>query len=136
VREPEPGRRVELVHERMEAIKGSTKVQAGALLLGLAGFAPPLLSSALARAGGGASNFNLVVSNVPGPQFPLYLCGSRVLEVYPAVPLNPADQGLNVGVFSYDGNVCFGLMADRGLKPSVEVARTALVEALEQLTAS
>jgi len=134
VREPDPRRRIELVHERMEAIKGSTKVRAGALLLGLAGFTPPLLSSALARAGGGASGFNLVVSNVPGPQFPLYLSGSRILEVYPAVPLNPADQGLNVGAFSYDGRICFGLMADRALDPPVNVARVALEQAMAELT--
>jgi len=57
------------------------------------------------------------VSNVPGPQFPVFLNGSRVHAVHPVVPLNPADQGLNVGVFSYDGRVCFGLNADRDLDP-------------------
>jgi WS/DGAT/MGAT family acyltransferase len=133
VGEPQSSRRLELVRDRMRAIKDSTRVQAGALMIGLTGVVPPLLSSVLARAGGGASNFNLVVSNIPGPQFPLYLCGAEVLEVYPAVPLNPADQGLNVGVFSYNGKVCFGLMADRELDPPVNIARGALDNALAEL---
>ena len=133
VGEPRPRRRVELVHERMEAIKGSGKIAAGSLLVDMNGFAPPLLSSILAFTGIGGSAFNLVVSNVPGPQFPLYLGGSRVLAVHPVVPLNPADQGLNVGVFSYDGQVCFGLMADRDLDPPVERARAALDAAVAEL---
>jgi diacylglycerol O-acyltransferase len=133
VAEPDPRRRIELVHERMDAIKASTKVQAGALMVDLTGFAPPLLSSVIARLGGGGGAVNLVVSNVPGPQFPMYLGGSMVLAVHPAVPLNPADQGLNVGVFSYNGSICFGLMADRDLDPPVERARAALDTALKAL---
>ena len=119
VGEPDPVRRVEIVHQRMEAIKGSTKVQAGALMLGLAGFAPPLLSSVLACAGEAPATSTWWSPTCLGLQFPLYLCGSRVLEVYPAVPLNLADQGLNAGVFPDDGQVCFGLMADRACNPPV-----------------
>ena len=59
--------------------------------------------------------------------------GSRLLEVYPAVPLNPANQGLSVGVLSYDGCVFFGLLADARLDPGVEVAAAALEAALEDL---
>jgi hypothetical protein len=134
VGEPDPGRRVSLLNERMMAIKGSAKVAAGSLMVDLGGAVPPLLSSVMARVpSGGAAAFNLVVSNVPGPQFPLYLNGSRVVAVHPAVPLNPADQGLNVGVFSYDGLVCFGLTADRNLEPGVDLALGALERSLEAL---
>jgi hypothetical protein len=118
----------------MTAIKGSAKVAAGALMVDMTGFAPPLLSSILALAPGrDGGAFNLVVSNVPGPQMPLYLSGSRVLAVHPVVPLNPADQKLNVGVFTYDGQVCFGLTADRTLEPGVDGAASSLEEAIDEL---
>jgi hypothetical protein len=82
---------------------------------------------------GGVRAFNLVVSNVPGPQQPFYLGGSRMLEVFPIVPLNPVNQRLSVGILSYDGGVFFGLLADRDLEPSVEVGAQALQAALEEL---
>jgi hypothetical protein len=116
----------------MRALKDSAAVQAGALLVGATGWAPPLVSSVLVRAMGGVRAFNLVVSNIPGPQQPFYLAGSRMLEVFPIVPLNPVNQGLSVGIVSYDGGVFFGLLADRGLEPSVEVAAVALGEALDE----
>ena len=131
--EPSVARRIALVHERMSAITDSAAVAAGALTVDMSGFAPPLVSSVIARATGGARAFNLVVSNVPGPQLPLYLGGARVLGIHPAVPLNPADQGLAVGVFSYDGQVCFGLSADRELDPPVAVAAAALDAAVAEL---
>jgi len=124
------------IHATMEALKASAAVRAGALLVGAGGMAPPLISSGVARAMGGVRAFNLVVSNIPGPQQPFYLNGSRLLEAYPAVPLNPASQGLTVGVLSYDGGVHFGLLADRDLDPPVGVARDALQAALDELVAA
>jgi diacylglycerol O-acyltransferase len=133
VHEADPGARLDAVHSAMSAIKDSAAVRAGALLVGASGWAPPLVSSALARGMGGLRAFNLVVSNVPGPQQPFYVAGSRLRAVYPAVPLNPANQGLSVGVLSYDGGVHFGLLADRDLDPGVQVAADALAEALAEL---
>jgi WS/DGAT/MGAT family acyltransferase len=129
----DPAERIAAVAAEMRSIKDSAAVRAGALLVGAGGWAPPLVSSTLARAMGGVRAFNLVVSNVPGPQQPFYLNGHRLLEAYPAVPLNPATQGLTVGVLSYDGGVHFGLLADRDLDPPVEAAREALVAALAEL---
>jgi hypothetical protein len=80
--------------------------------------------------------FNLVVSNVPGPQQPFYLSGVRMREVYPVVPLNPSNQGLSVGVVSYDGLVCFGVMADRDLEPPLSTAAAGLATALGELQAA
>ena len=80
----------------------------------------------LVRAMGGVRAFNLVVSNVPGPQQPFYLNGRRLLEAYPVVPLNPANQGLSVGILSYDGGVFFGLLADRDLDPALDDVAAAL----------
>jgi diacylglycerol O-acyltransferase len=131
----DPAERIREVHATMTKIKDSAAVRAGALLVEASGWAPPLVSSSLARAMSGVRAFNLVVSNVPGPQVPFYLNGRRLMAIHPAVPLNPSSQGLNVGVISYDGGIGFGLMADRDLDPPVAVARDALVEALEETLA-
>ncbi len=134
--EDDPAERIGLLAAATRELKDSPAVRAGALLVGASGWAPPLLSSTLARAMGGVRAFNLVVSNIPGPQQPFYLSGARLLEAYPAVPLNPASQGLTVGVLSYDGGVYFGLLADRDLDPDIIAAREALREALAELPAA
>jgi WS/DGAT/MGAT family acyltransferase len=132
--EADPVERMRLVHEQMARLKDSAAVRAGALLVGASGWAPPLVSSALARAMSGVRAFNLVVSNLPGPQQPFYLSGVRLERVHPIVPLNPASQGLTVGVLSYDGTVCFGLLGDRGLDPPLDAVSAALGAALAELT--
>jgi diacylglycerol O-acyltransferase len=125
--------RVRAVSEQMQALRQSAAVRAGAILVGATGQVPPLVGSMMVRAMGNVRACNLVVSNVPGPQMPFYMNGSRLLEAYPAVPLNPASQGLSVGVLSYDGNVFFGLLADARLDPPVDVAAGALEEALDEV---
>lgn len=133
VAEADPAARLHAVSARMDELKESAAVRAGALMVGAAGAAPPLVSAMLARALSGVRAFNLVVSNIPGPQQPFYLNGARVLECYPAVPLNPANQGLSVGILSYDGGVFFGLLGDRALEPPLAVAADGLSAALEAL---
>lgn len=133
VDEAGPVQRIARVHDAMTAIKNSPAIRAGALLAGAGGWAPPLVSSTLARATGGLRAFNVVVSNVPGPQQPFWLNGCRLLAIHPAVPLNPATQGLSVGIVSYDGAVCFGLLADRDLRPPIEAAAAGLRAALAEL---
>jgi diacylglycerol O-acyltransferase len=98
-------------------------------LIALTGFAPPTLHALGARAARSLSRrlFNLVVTNVPGPQVPLYAAGSRMLEVFPVVPL-ASGQGLAVGMTSYHGRVFFGLNADRDSVGDVDV----LADLIEQ----
>jgi hypothetical protein len=131
--EADPIARLASVHGAMREVKDSAAVRAGALLVGASGWAPPVVSSTLARAMSGVRAFNLVVSNVPGPQQPFWLNGQRLLEAYPAVPLNPSNQGLTVGVLSYDGGVHFGLLADRDLDPPLAAMRAALDDAVAEL---
>jgi WS/DGAT/MGAT family acyltransferase len=131
--EPDPGIRLRRISADMKALRGSAAVRAGAVIVGAAGYAPPVLASVIGRAMGGIRAMNLVVSNVPGPQTTFYMNGEPLREVYPAVPLNPANQRLNVGVMSYDGNVFFGLLADKGVQlaavaGALEAAVTELVE--------
>jgi WS/DGAT/MGAT family acyltransferase len=129
----DPFDRLEIVNATMTELKASAAVRAGAVLAGAAGWAPPLVSSGLARAMGGVRAFNVVVSNVPGPQQPFYLDGCRLLQAFPCVPLNPANQNLTVGILSYDGTVCFGLLADRELDPPVWEVAAALSASLAEL---
>jgi hypothetical protein len=79
-----------------------------------------------ARMGAGMRTFNMVVTNVPGPQFPVYLLGAKQLEVYPAVPLFQK-QALAMGIFSYDGTIFWGFNSDWELLPDLHE----LVEAVD-----
>jgi len=87
-----------------------------------------------ARAVNGISKriFNLVVTNVPGPQVPLYAAGARMLETYPVVPLADG-QGLAVGITSYDGGLFYGFNADRDALPDVDVLAATVDEAFDEL---
>jgi WS/DGAT/MGAT family acyltransferase len=128
--------RVRLINAQTRELKQSAAVRAGALMVGAAGWAPPLVSGMLARAMGSVRACNLVVSNIPGPQQPFYLSGARMRTVYPIVPLNPSNQGLTVGIVSYDGEVCFGVLADRDLEPPLSTASAGLIAALGELQGS
>lgn len=77
--------------------------------------------------------FNLMITNAPGPQFPLYLGGARMLEMYPVSPLLK-NQTLSIALTSYDGNVYYGLNADRDAMSDVDVVRSLIFESLEELT--
>ena len=136
VLEHDLGARIRTIASQTGELKDSAAVRAGSLMLAASGWAPPMVSGMLARAMGQVRAFNLVVSNVPGPQQPFYLNGVRMREVYPAVPLNPSNQGLSVGVISYDGLVCFGVLADRDLDPPLSIAAAGLIAALGELRAA
>ena len=132
----EPLERLAAVSAAMEEVKGSAQVRAGALIVGATGLAPPLVSSLAVRAMSGPRMFNLVVSNVPGPQRTFYLAGVPMREVYPAVPLNPRNQALSVGILSYDGGIWFGLLADRDAVPDVNDAAGGVERGLARLVAA
>src|SRR5436305_1218959 len=132
----DPSQRLEAISDAMTAIKASGQVRAGALIVGATGLALPLVSSLAVAAMSGPRLFNLVVSNVPGPQQTFYLAGVPVRDVFPVVPLNPRNQGLSVGILSYDGGVYFGLLADRDALPDVVDAATGIERALGELRAA
>jgi diacylglycerol O-acyltransferase / wax synthase len=132
----EPLERLGRISEAMTAVKGSSQVRAGALMVGATGLAPPLVSSLAVRAMSGPRMFNLVVSNVPGPQQTFYVAGVALSEVYPAVPLNPRNQALTIGILSYDGGVHFGLLADRDAIPDAGDAAAGLERATRVLADS
>jgi WS/DGAT/MGAT family acyltransferase len=134
VGEGNPVMRLAQVSIAMRGHKESGQSVGAETIMQLSGFAPPTLHSLGARAASGFTRrlFNLVATNVPGPQFPLYAAGARMLEMYPVVPLAKG-QALSVGVTSYDGGVFYGLNADRDAMPDVDVIAGLLEESLAEL---
>jgi WS/DGAT/MGAT family acyltransferase len=111
VGEPNPLERLRKVRDSMKGIKEGGQAVAAAALASLSDFAPPTLLAQAARLQAVTRFFNLVITNVPGPQFPLYLLGQKLRGCYPQVPL-AAQQSIGVALLSYHGSVCVGLLAD------------------------
>jgi WS/DGAT/MGAT family acyltransferase len=134
VGEPNAVMRLHQVSYRMQAHKETGQAVGAEALAGLAGFAPPTLHSLGARVASGLSRrwFNLVVTNVPGPQQPLYAGSARMLAAYPVVPLAKG-QALSIGLTSYDGGVYYGLNADRDAMSDVAVLAQCLQDSLVEL---
>ncbi|GIU88987.1 MAG: diacylglycerol O-acyltransferase [Acidimicrobiia bacterium] len=101
-------------------------------LINMTGFAAPTLISLAARLVHRQRLLNLVVTNVPGPQFPLYMMGARLLEAFPIVPLT-RNLTLVVGILSYDGTLHFGLWGDRDAAADLEVLAGGIDDAFAEL---
>src|SRR5437773_8143332 len=99
------------ISKAMEDLKSSGQAVGAQVLTNLAGFAPPTIMSQAARLQARQRFFNLVVTNVPGPQIPLYVLGRRMVALYPVVPLAQR-QALGIAIMSYDGKLGFGLLGD------------------------
>jgi WS/DGAT/MGAT family acyltransferase len=119
VMEPDPGHRYLLVAAETADLKGGRLALGASELVSLAGLAPPVLHSIFARSALATRLFNVTVTNVPGPQQPLYAFGARMEEVLPLVPL-AAEHRVGVAVVSYDGNVFFGLSGDEHAADDLE----------------
>jgi diacylglycerol O-acyltransferase / wax synthase len=107
----DPVERLHLLSERMGDLKGSGQAVGAEILTRLTDFAPPTIAAQAARLQPAQRFFNLVVTNVPGPQLPLYVLGRRMESIFPMVPL-ARRQALCVGIISYNGQVDFGLVGD------------------------
>lgn len=133
----EPNAVVRLSHiaHAGEAYSRQRRRVAAQTMVRLSGFAPATMHAVGARVAMGFSQrmFNLMITNAPGPQHPLYLTGSRLLEIFPVSPLLK-NQALSIALTSYDGKIYYGLNADRDAMPDVDVAATLIQESLEELT--
>lgn len=133
IEEPDARRRLEKVMETTARMKATDQALAARLMMRMIEFGPTsMLSLALRAQDGVADTF---VTNIPGPQFPLFLFGAEMKAMMPQVPLLPG-MALGIGVMSYDGKVCWGLTADSKLVPDVSDFRLALVAAYEELCAA
>jgi len=137
VGESNPVVRLSQVSYAMKAHKESGQSVGAEALVALSGFAPPTLHAMGARAASSFTRrlFNVIVTNVPGPQFPLYASGAKMLEMFPVVPLSTG-QALSIGLTSYNGGVYFGLNADRDAMYDADVLAALIEESLAELIAA
>ncbi len=134
VGESNPTVRLAQVSYAMAAHQEAGQAVGADVLVRLSGVAPSTLHSLGARAASGWSRrlFNTIVTNVPGPQFPLYAGGARLVEMFPVVPL-ARGQAVSVGLTSYNGGVYYGLNADRDAMGDVGVLAGLIEESLAEL---
>ena len=121
-----------VVHGAMAELKSSGQAVGAQVLTELADFAPPTIMSQAARLTARQRFFNLVVTNVPGPQMPLYVLGRELQAIYPQVPLAPR-QSLGIAIMSYNGRLNFGLLGDYDAMPDLERLGADLAAAIDEL---
>ena len=130
--EKDPVRRLQLVQERTEAQNRLNPALGAKTLFSMAGWTSSRMLAQAARSLSGNAAVHLTVTNVPGPQTPLYLGGARLVETFGSIPLRK-NGGLGIAVMSYEGRLCFGLNADFDLVSDLKVFTEALKSSCEEL---
>jgi diacylglycerol O-acyltransferase / wax synthase len=128
----DPVERLRLVREEMSKVKQSKQVMGAEALVALNDFAPPTVLAQASRLNFSTRLFNLIVTNVPGPQFPLYVLG-RELETVVPVAFLPERHALAVANFSYNGKMSFGLLGDFDAMEDIDIVRDGLIDSLREL---
>jgi diacylglycerol O-acyltransferase / wax synthase len=131
----DPIQRLLQIRREMDSVKESGQAVGAQVLTQLSGFAPPTIMAQAARLQARQRFFNLVVTNVPGPQFPLYLLGRELESIFPMVPL-AQKQALGVAIMSYNGQLNFGINADYDALADVETLADELRGAIQELSAA
>lgn len=133
--ELDPVERLRISHEAMSEVKSSHHAVGAGFLIGLGQFAPPTIHAMASRAASRSRLFNFLVTNVPGPQVPIYCLGARLLGFFPFTPL-AGTQSYAVGLTSIDGWLNFGFIADYDAMPDLERVTGFLVDAVAELRRS
>ena len=128
----DPVRRLREISLAMQEVKESGQAVGAQVLAGLSGFAPPTIVSQAARLQARQRLFNLVVTNVPGPQMPLYVLGREMEAIYPMVPL-AQNTALGIAIMSYHGQLNFGLSADYDALTDLETLAEELAASIEEI---
>jgi diacylglycerol O-acyltransferase / wax synthase len=131
----DPLERFAIVHEAVGDLKRSGQAVGAEALTRLAGFAAPTVLDQAARLQSRQRFFNLTVTNVPGPQAPLYMLGRRLRAFYPQVPL-VANTALGIAIMSYDGQLSFGLLGDYDAMPDLDRLAADVSAATAELAAA
>jgi diacylglycerol O-acyltransferase / wax synthase len=131
----DPVARLRVVKQAMDGLKESKQAVGAEVLAGLQDFAPPTILAQASRINFSTRLFNLLVTNVPGPQFPLYVLGRELEEVFPVAFL-PREHALAVAIMSYNGGIDFGLLADFDAMPDLDAFAGMLDEARKELVAA
>jgi len=130
VGEEDPRKRLEAIRAVTQDLKSSKQALGVEMMMAVAEWTPGILLSLGSRAASGP--INMIVTNVPGPQFPLYMLGAKLVESYPQVPLLQG-TGIGVALFSYDGHLFWGLNGDYGMVPDLEDFRRAIEDSFREL---
>src|SRR5262245_1242541 len=128
----DPVERMRIVRESMGHLKESKQALGAEVIAGLQDFAPPTLLAQASRLNFSTRLFNLIVTNVPGPQFPLYMLGREMQEIVPIAFL-PENHALAIAIMSYNGKIDFGLLGDYDAMPDLESFGEYLEDALAEL---
>ncbi len=128
----DPIERLQIVMAEMAGLKESKQALGAEVIAGLQDFAPPTVLAQASRVNFSTRLFNLIVTNVPGPQFPLYLLGREMEEIVPIAFL-PDNHALAIAIMSYNGKLDFGLLADYDAMPDVESMAHHLEDSLAEL---
>ena len=130
----DPLARLRYVKDAMDGLKESRQALAASAIASLQGFAPPTIHAQASRLNFAGRFFNLLVTNVPGPQFPLYVLGRKLSEIFP-IPFLAGERALAIAIMSYDGKVGFGLLGDYDALPDLDVVAEGIEASLAQLVA-
>lgn len=130
-----PGARLAKIRKATESLKSSSMAVSADSIIGLGAYAPPALHAMAARLVSRGRWFNLVVSNVPAPQVPLYIAGAKLEANYPAMPLGEI-SGLSVACTSLGGTMAFGLTADWDALPDIEILARGIEHGVDGLEAA
>jgi WS/DGAT/MGAT family acyltransferase len=128
----DPVQRLQIVREAMEGLKQSKQALGAEVITRFNDFAPPTLLAQASRINFSTRLFNLIVTNVPGPQIPLYVLGRELQDCFPVAFL-PPNQALAVAIMSYNGGIDFGLLADFDSMEDVEFIAEAISDSLAEL---
>jgi len=131
----DPVERLRIVSDAMTGLKESKQALGAEVIAGLQDFAPPTILAQASRLNFSTRLFNLIVTNVPGPQFPLYMHGRELQELVPLAFL-PEEHALAIAIMSYNGQAYFGLLADYDAMPDLDFAGESLEESLAELLAA
>jgi len=128
----DPVQRLRTVRESMDGIKGSRKALGAEVISRFNDFAPPTLLAQAARINFSTRLFNLIVTNVPGPQIPLYVLGRELLDIFPVAFL-PENHALAIAIMSYNGKIDFGLLGDYDAMEDVTLVAEGIEAEVKQL---
>ena len=130
----DPVQRLRFVKQAMDGLKESKQALGAEVIAGVQNFAPPTILAQASRLNFSTRLFNLIVTNVPGPQFPLYVLGREMLAAYPVAFL-PQHHALAIAIMSYNGQMNFGLLADFDALPDIDLLAESISSELDELLA-
>jgi diacylglycerol O-acyltransferase len=128
----DPVARLRAVREAMDGLKESKQAVGAATMAAVTDLAPPTVLAQASRLNFSTRLFNLIVTNIPGPQLPLYVLGRRLQDLFPVAFL-PDNHALAIAIMSYNGGVDYGLLADYDALPDVGGVAKGIEEALQEL---